>query len=107
MIEPHEVEQILTDKAHPDETNRERKRESGVKKYKYELEYNDYKTFDLLKQQVNRAEDEAGIALSLDHVEPVVRTTDSSIEARLLVTVEETQDRYALENTQLREFEDE
>lgn len=107
MIKPKEVKQILTDQAHPDVAEFERQRISGEKKYKYILEFNDYKTFKVLYQQVDTAEEEAGIDLLLDHVDPVVRQTESSIEARIKVTVKETQDRYCIENTQLDEFENE
>lgn len=106
MKEPHEVEQALVEYTHPDESRYQRFKYGNEKKYKYELEFNEYKTLSLLLQQVDTVQGTIGVGLTVKGMKPVVRQTDSSIEARIKAVVKETENRYEMENTQLTEFEE-
>lgn len=106
MESPKEIEKALADQTHSDTSDYSRMYKSGEKRYQYELEFNDYKTFSLLRQQVDTVQAVSSIGLTIDYIKPVVRTTESSIEARIKAVVKETENRYELENTQLSEFEE-
>jgi len=106
MKDPSEVQDVLAKTTHPDVINRTLNHSSGEKRYHYTLEFNDYKTFNLLQKQIKEAEMRLGFSLLAGKMEPVVRQTDSSIEARIKVIIEEEPNRYAEENTQLSEFEE-
>lgn len=106
MKEAHETEFILNEQTHSDKSQYRSTGGLSEKKYEYELEFDSYKTMKLLHKQVKQASEKADIGLVIDSIEPVVRTTSSSIEARLLVTVCETENRHERENKTLNQYEE-
>lgn len=104
MIEPEALVNLLQSRLHAVTSTYQQIGEPGEKLYEYHLEFDDYKTVPLLREQISTTKDESDVDLLLQRIEPVVRTTESSIEARLEVTITETQNRNALEHRSIDDF---
>lgn len=104
MIKPEAVCNVLEHNLHPVQVSHERIGPRTEKKYSYTLEFDDYKTLALLKEQTRAASELADLNLVVETIEPVLHIEDKSVEARIGVTVVETANRNEIENQALDDF---
>lgn len=104
MIEPEAVANVLESKLHPASVEYTDIGGKGEKIYEYTLSFDEYLTFALLKQQTQSAAKLGGIKLTVETIEPAIHLEENRVEARIEVSVVETQNRHELENRDLSEF---
>lgn len=104
MIKPEGVANVLQNKLHAVSVDYEDIGDKNEKVFEYSLDFNEYKTFSLLKTQTQEAADLAEIGLLIEQIEPTIHVSKTSVEARIRVIVTETVNRNKIENRNLDEF---
>jgi len=110
MKPPETMEEILRKELHALESDRcwpQGIRSRDEKRYRYTLLFNESQSPDHIEKRLNFIEDKESIELSLSSFRPVIRQTDSSVEAAIEIWIMEQDDRYQLENHGIGDFVDE